>query len=204
MNKSLKTWIALFAAINLTGIGVALFVQANLGSDTITVFIDGLKNVLGMSLGESSRVYNVIALVIALLLSRKDIGWCTIVYAFAVGYSMDFYSELFSNLDIMKMNIEIRLIVVLLGQVSLSISYALLIIYRKGMNQMDAISYGIVHRCNLSYSVVRTIINVILLITGWMMGGVVGIGSFIAMATTGYSVDYILKIFNNKSEAVVY
>lgn len=202
-SSSLKTWIALFLSINLTGIGVALFVQANLGSDTITVFIDGFKNVLGMSLGASSRVYNLIALVIAILLSRKDIGWCTVVYAIFVGYSMDFYNALIVDLDIMHMNMIIRLFVVVLGQLSLGLSYALLIIYRKGMNQMDAISYGIVNRCNLSYSAVRTMLNIVLLLAGWLMGGVVGIGSIIAMATTGYLVDYILNIFNKKREAVI-
>lgn len=203
MNKSLKTWIALFIAINLTGIGVALFVQANLGSDTITVFIDGFKNILGVSLGGASRVYNLIALVIALLLSRKDIGWCTIIYALTVGYAMDFYNSLIGDWNIAQMGMIVRFITVLFGQLCFGVTYALLILHRKGMNQMDAISYGIVHRTNISYTIIRTGMDVILLISGWLMGGVVGIGSIIAMATTGYLVNFILNKFHRKEEAVI-
>lgn len=193
MKRFIQTCIALFFAINLTGIGVALFVQANLGSDTITVFIDGLKEVLHCTLGDASRIYNLIALIIALLLSRKDIGWCTIVYALTVGFAMDFYNALIIDMNIANMSMLIRLIVVMLGQLCFVITYTLLIKFRRGMNQMDAISYGIVNRTGISYKVIRTLMDVIFLASGWFMGGVVGIGSIIAMATTGLGIDLLLN-----------
>lgn len=200
MKRFIQTCIALFFAINLTGIGVALFVQANLGSDTITVFIDGLKEVLHCTLGDASRIYNLIALIIALLLSRKDIGWCTIVYALTVGFAMDFYNNLIIDMNIANMSMLIRLIVVMLGQLCFVITYALLIKFRRGMNQMDAISYGIVNRTGISYKAIRTLMDVILLASGWLMGGVVGVGSIIAMATTGVLVDQSVKIMNKFSK----
>lgn len=200
MKRFLQTCIALFFAINLTGIGVALFVQANLGSDTITVFIDGLKDVLNCTLGDASRIYNLIALIIALILSRKDIGWCTIVYALTVGFAMDFYNELIADMNIAEMTMLIRLLVVIVGQLCFVITYALLIKFREGMNQLDAISYGIVNRTGVSYKVIRTIMDVILLAAGWLMGGVVGIGSVIAMGTTGILVDQSVKIMDKISQ----
>lgn len=197
MKRFIQTCIALFFAINLTGIGVALFVHANLGSDTITVFIDGLKEVLHCTLGDASRIYNLIALIIALLLSRKDIGWCTIVYALTVGFAMDFYNTIIIDMNIANMSLLIRLIVVMLGQLCFVVTYALLIKFREGMNQMDAISYGIVNRTGTSYKMIRTLMDIILLVSGWLMGGVIGVGSIIAMATTGVLVDQSVKIMDN-------
>lgn len=202
MKRFIQTLIALFFAINLTGIGVALFVQANLGSDTITVFIDGLKNVLHCTLGDASRIYNLIALIIALLLSRKDIGWCTIVYALTVGFSMDYFNDLIVGINIAKMSMVIRLLAIVVGQLCFVITYALLIKFRNGMNQMDAISYGLVNQTGISYKVIRTIMDIILLLTGWFMGGVVGIGSILTMATTGILVDQAVHLMNYSKNTV--
>lgn len=202
MKRFIQTSIALFFAINLTGIGVALFVQANLGSDTITVFIDGLKNVLHCTLGDASRIYNFIALIIALLLSRKDIGWCTIVYALTVGFSMDYYNGLIAGINIANMSMMIRLLVIVVGQLCFVVTYALLIKFRNGMNQMDAISYGIVNRTKVAYTLIRTIMDIVLLVSGWLMGGVIGIGSILTMATTGVLVNQAVNIMNRVEETV--
>ncbi len=200
MKKILKTCLALLIAINLTGLGVALFVQANLGSDTITVFIDGLRKVMNITLGNASRLYNFTALIIALILSRKDIGWTTIIYALTVGYCMDFYNKLLAAQSFQDMSFLIRIFMVLLAQSCFVLTYAILIKYRKGMNQLDAISYGFSRLTNLSYTIIRTGLDVILLISGWMMGGVVGIGSIISMLSTGLLVDWVVgKVFCQKA-----
>jgi len=191
MRNKWKTLIALFIAIQLTGIGVTLFIQANLGSDTITVFIDGLAKTLNITLGFASRIYNIIALIIAIVLSRKDIGWCTIVYALCVGYAMDFYQTIitFENPSFLA-----GLVLVLLGQLCFVLTYTILILYREGMNQMDAIAYGIARKSTKSYTFVRTFIDVMLLVIGYLLGGVVGIGSLITMLSTGFLVDKCVRI----------
>lgn len=94
MKKTIQTILAITTSILLTGLGVALFVHANLGSDTLTVFVDGLHRVLNCSYGTASRIYNLIVLVIALIVSRKNIGWATIVYALSVGFTMDYFEKI--------------------------------------------------------------------------------------------------------------
>ncbi len=199
MKDFVRSLIVIIIAILLTGLGVVLFVQANLGSDTITVFVDGLHCALDVSLGTASRIYNIIVLIIALLLSRKDIGWMTIVYALSVGYSIDFFSHLFVHVHINEMSMLIRLLAIVAGQLCFVVTYALMIKVRKGMNQMDAISYGIVRRTNISYKVIRTLFDVLLLAGGWLMGGVVGIGSVFTMATTGIMVNECVKLLEHFS-----
>lgn len=199
MKKSIQTVLAIAAAVLLTGLGVALFVHANLGSDTITVFVDGLHRTLNVSYGTASRIYNIIMLIIALIVSFKNIGWATIVYALTVGFAMDFFEVLLAPLNIENMNILARLLVTCLGQVCFGLTYALLIIYRKGMNQVDAIAYAIVNKTNVPFKWIRTGADVVLLVIGWILGGVIGIGSVIAMSTTGILIDFFLKILETKT-----
>ena len=196
MNRFAKTCLALFATVNLTGIGVALFIHANLGSDTVTVFVDGLSRLLGCSLGSASRIYNSLMLIIALLVARKHIGWCSVVYALSVGFLIDFYSELLLPLNIMGSILPIKLLWVLAGQLCFGITYALLIQYRNGMSQVDAITYYLCEKLKVKFVKMRSAMDIILLGAGWLMGGIVGIGSVIAMATTGIFIDAVLKVMN--------
>lgn len=200
MKKKIQTILAIIISILLTGLGVALFVHANLGSDTLTVFVDGLHRVLNCSYGAASRIYNLIVLVIALIVSRKNIGWATIVYALSVGFTMDYFEKLLQPLQIQNADMITRLICVCLGQICFGITYALLIKYRRGMNQIDAISYAIVDKTGISFKWVRTGMNVLLLTSGWLLGGVVGVGSIIAMTTTGVLVDFILNVMSYKEK----
>lgn len=200
MKKKIQTILAIIISILLTGLGVALFVHANLGSDTLTVFVDGLHRVLDCSYGAASRIYNLIVLVIALIVSRKNIGWATIVYALSVGFTMDYFEKLLQPLQIQNADMITRLICVCLGQICFGITYALLIKYRRGMNQIDAISYAIVDKTGISFKWVRTGMDVLLLTSGWLLGGVVGVGSIIAMTTTGVLVDFILNVMSYKEK----
>lgn len=200
MKKKIQTILAIIISILLTGLGVALFVHANLGSDTLTVFVDGLHRVLNCSYGAASRIYNLIVLVIALIVSRKNIGWATIVYALSVGFTMDYFEKLLQPLQIQNADMITRLICVCLGQICFGITYALLIKYRRGMNQIDAISYAIVDKTGISFKWVRTGMDVLLLTSGWLLGGVVGVGSIIAMTTTGVLVDFILNVMSYKEK----
>lgn len=200
MKKKIQTILAIIISILLTGLGVALFVHANLGSDTLTVFVDGLHRVLNCSYGAASRIYNLIVLVIALIVSRKNIGWATIVYALSVGFTMDYFEKLLQPLQIQNADMITRLICVCLGQICFGITCALLIKYRRGMNQIDAISYAIVDKTGISFKWVRTGMDVLLLTSGWLLGGVVGVGSIIAMTTTGVLVDFILNVMSYKEK----
>lgn len=204
MGKSLTkdqliTGIAILTSILLTGLGITLFIHANLGSDTITVFVDGIHATFNVSYGSASRIYNIAVLIIALKVSRKNIGWATIIYALTVGYAMDYFEVLLFPLHIREASLWIRLLAIGIGQICFGITYALLIRYRKGMNQIDAISYAIVEKTKIPFKWIRTGMDVGLLLVGWLLGGVVGIGSVIAMTTTGILIDIFLKIMNRRN-----
>lgn len=191
--EDIKSYLMILVAVVLTGLGADLFVYAGLGSDTITVFIDGLHKTFNISLGTGSRIYNLIVIIIALICSRKNIGVGTILYCFTTGFAMDFFSLLLVPLNLDNTSIILRLLCVILGQLLLCLAYAILIKYRKGMGPLDAVSYAIVDKTKIPFKYIRTIADIILLVVGYLLGGVVGIGSIIAMFTTGYCTDFILK-----------
>ena len=64
------------------------------------------------------------------------------------------------------------------------------------MDQLDAIAYGLNRCLHIAYPIIRTLIDIILLICGFLIGGVVGIGSIIAMSTTGIGINTCLNFMD--------
>ena len=82
--------LAVRIIVNLIGIiitayGAEAFVLANLGSDPVTAFVQGLGNVLGMPFGNAMNVFNIVFFVIILIVYRKGIGIGTVLYTFLLG-----------------------------------------------------------------------------------------------------------------------
>lgn len=199
-NRLFHSVIAVMIAVILTGFGATLFVNANLGSDTITVFMDGVRRFLSISLGSASYLYNITALILALILSRKNIGWTTIIYALTTGYFMDVFNLWIEPLHLYETNLTVRFLIACLGQGCIVVSFSLLIVFGKGMDQLDAIAYGLTKRIHFSYAFIRTLLDICLLVTGFCMGGVIGVGSLLAMSTTGYTVDWLVKRLNTLNQ----
>lgn len=199
--KSLtKTLGVLFVSVNLAGLGVALFILSNIGSDTVTVFVDGLSRVLGISLGNSSLLFNASVVVLGYLSSRKDVGFTSVVFSLSMGFAIDFYLGILGPLNIGTLNILSHVILVLLAQLCFGITYALLIKFGSGMNPLDAIAYGISRKLNTTYRVSRTGMDVVLISLGFIMGGVVGLGSIISVLSTGTLVSLFVKLFTSTNK----
>lgn len=190
----LSALLALIVAVNLCGLGVGLFVQANLGSDTLTVIQEGMSKTFHISLGNASRLFNIFFLSISLIIARKYIGWCTIVYGLVVGSFIDLYNGFLIPFHIASMSLWIRVLCIIIGQLLLIVTYSLLIKYRSGMNQLDAVCYGLERYLPFTFKHIRTFFDILFIVVGYFMGGVVGVGSLFAMITTGYGIDICLKI----------
>ena len=63
-----------FLATLLMGTAISLFLACNLGSDPITVFLDGFHKKTGVSVGVTDQFLNLILLVIGFVFNRKAIG----------------------------------------------------------------------------------------------------------------------------------
>lgn len=196
------TLFAVFVSVVLTGIGVDIFVECGLGSDTLTVLLQGMHESFHMSLGTASRVSNIILLLIALLLSRREIGFTTVVFTLTVGYAIDFVYPLIQLLAIPMYPFIEKIVMIFAAQLCFAFAYAILIKYRKGMHCVDAIIYFFVNKFHVPYIAGRTAMDIIFAVSGWLLGGIVGIGTVIACCTTGFMVDRCLKLLKYKKQFV--
>jgi len=194
MKRFLNILPALLLSAVMLGISVDFYMFAGLGSDSITVFEDGIHAVFGVSMGAASYIYTLACLAVAALIARKYIGWTSIMFSALCGPSIDLFSRLLSpylaNAEFMPLRVALLCCAILLT----ACSCAILIRCRSGMNLLDAIVNGVSDKLGVSYRVTRTAADALLFITGCLMGGTYGIGSIPAVLLTGTAIDLFVKL----------
>ena len=170
--------------------GVALFLRMNIGSDPFKVFTQGLANTLnnlGMNVttGTANRIILVVLFSIILLLNKNHIKIGTIICVIGVGPIIDLGVRVVSVLPVESYSYLLKMFLIALGCFIIAIGFSILSATKVGVAPNDIIPFIIKERINCEYRWIRICMDAFLLIGGFMLGGTVGVGTIIAMATTG-------------------
>ena len=181
---SIKKIILALIGGSLIGIGAGTILYANIGGDAITVFQDGIHVLLKISYGQASRIYNVVFVLLALVFARKYSGAGTVVSALMIGFLIDIIYSLWSSI-VVDAGFVVSLLVFLIGLVIYALGIAVLIRCDAGMNCLDALLYRLMDVTNFKYSYLRIAADIILTLSGCLMGGVFGLGTVLSVLLTG-------------------
>ncbi|ASR47558.1 membrane protein [Paenibacillus kribbensis] len=187
-------FMILVVAMVLTALAVNLFIECNIGSDTLTVLLDGLHKSTGMSVGLTSFFVNMVLLAAGLLLNRKSIGFSSMIYSFFVGPFINWIHPFIAHMELSDLSLFIKIVIVILANFCYSITYVLLMKFGNGMYAIDAVLRYTESKFGLRYDIGRIGVDAIFLSTGFFFGGIVGIGTVIAFALTGPGTLLLEKI----------
>lgn len=184
-----KKLLSLLSAACFIGCSVALYVYAGLGGDSITVFEEGIHTAFSVSLGMSSYIYAAVTFTLALLIGRKHLSIISIFYSLICGPSIDLFCGLLSPLQALSDSMIVRIIMLCFAILFTAISCSILIVSDFGMNTLDATVVSLSEKTKTKYSTVRTITDGLLMLSGYLMGGTVGLGTIPAVLLTGTVID---------------
>lgn len=175
MNHDLTRRTArLFLGFAVLGFAVALNVRSELGLGPLFVVFDGLHEHLGITIGMASMLTNG-ALFIAALAMRERPGLGTLGQVFLVGPLIDLALLLTPEVHAPAA----RAAYLLLSLLVLTFGAALYLSANLGAGPYDAVMWGLYHRIHLPLSVIRVSMEITALVTGWLLGGTVGIGTVV-------------------------
>ena len=183
LSETIKKLLLFLLGMSIIQFGVALFLRMNIGSDPFTVFTQGLANTLnnlGMNVttGTANRIILVVLFSIILLLNKNHIKIGTIICVIGVGPIIDLGVRVVSVLPVESYSYLLKMFLIALG-------FSILSATKVGVAPNDIIPFIIKERINCEYRWIRICMDAFLLIGGFMLGGTVGVGTIIAMATTG-------------------
>ena len=190
LSEIIKKLLLFLMGMSIIQFGVALFLRMNIGSDPFTVFTQGLANTLnnlGMNVttGTANRIILVVLFSIILLLNKNHIKIGTIICVIGVGPIIDLGVRVVSVLPVESYSYLLKMFLIALVCFIIAIGFSILSATKVGVAPNDIIPFIIKERINCEYRWIRICMDAFLLIGGFMLGGTVGVGTIIAMATTG-------------------
>ncbi|MEJ7799579.1 MAG: hypothetical protein WKF60_03615 [Ilumatobacter sp.] len=185
----------LMCGLALYGLSLTLLLRADLGLDPWDVFHQGLADAIGLSLGTVIVLtsFAVLALWIPL---RERPGFGTIANALLVGLGVELFSAAIPEIDATGL----RWILLALGIVVNGVATGMYIGAGMGPGPRDGLMTGIARRRG-SIRVVRTSIELAVLLTGIALGGTFGIGTLLYAVTIGPLAQVFLPFFAARATA---
>lgn len=189
---SIRLLIWFFASL-LSEFGIGCYYACGLGTDPVSVFVDGVHNICGLSYGNISTICNIILLILIIIFERRYLGIGTIISTFISGPLIDVFETLMrTNFPVDSTSIGIRFVIVLIGLITTSVGYALTIACDMGIGAFQFIPLFIEDKTPIKLNVAQTISDTIFFAIGVILGGVTGIGTVLGVLCTGFIMGYVL------------
>jgi uncharacterized membrane protein YczE len=164
---------ALYVGLVLYGAATSLMIASNLGLDPWDVFHQGVSRLTGLSFGNVVIVVGVIVLLLWIPLRQRP-GVGTVSNAILIGLTVNAVSAVLP----VPTSLPVRWVYAAGGVFACGIATGLYIGARLGPGPRDGLMTGLVTRFAgrrwASIRLVRTVIEVSVLVAGYLLGGTVG------------------------------
>ena len=181
----------------LFGLGEALLITANIGVSPWFVLHQGLSIKTGYTIGVTTFIVSIVVLFFWLPLKQKP-GIGTILNAILISVVIDISLLILPY----PKQFLFQFIQVLISLIIIGIGSGFYLAANLGPGPRDGLMTGINKQTNLSFTLIRTLLEVSVVIIGFYFGGIVGIGTIIYAIGIGYSVSFGLfvvgKFYNKK------
>ena len=174
----------------LYGVTLAMIIRSTLGNASWDVLHQGLAQRLPISIGTAVIVMSLVVLLFWIPLREKP-GLGTIANSFVVGLVADATLRVLVTPDA----IGLRVALLVGGVILNALATALYVGAQLGPGPRDGLMTGLHRRTGLPVGVVRTGLEVTVVALGWLLGGVVGIGTVLYTLAIGPLVQLLLPLF---------
>src|SRR6476469_6002784 len=187
----------LLVGLVLFGISMALLLRADLGLEPWGVLQYGLIQHIPMSYGAMSIVVSFVVLLLWIPL-RPWPGLGTVLNAVVIGVAIDATLAVVPAIE----GLGWRIAVMLLAIGGNGVAGAMYIGSQLGPGPRDGLMTGLARRTGRSIRLVRTCIEVTVLLAGWALGGTVGIGTLAYALAIGPLAQVFLAVFDTERDWV--
>lgn len=182
--------VQLYAGLALYGVSSALLVRGGLGLEPWGVLHQGLADRTGLSIGTVSIVVGALVLLVWIPIRQKP-GLGTVSNVFVIGLAMDGTLALVPVTDGLPAGIALMV----LGIVLNGAATGLYIAARFGPGPRDGLMTGLHRLTGRSIRLVRTAIEIVVVATGFLLGGSFGVGTILYALAIGPLAQFFLRFF---------
>ena len=190
----LVTLLYLCFGLILFGFGEGLLIVSGVGASPWNVLHQGIAVSLGLSVGTIAFLVSFLVFFFLFFLDQK-IGMGTIINFVIIAIMIDVTIYFFDKPN----EFFLQLAMVIVGLLIIGFGTAMYLIANLGAGPRDGLMTGLQKKTNAPIALVRTSIEIIVVLVGWSLGGIVGIGTLIFALGIGPSLSVSLYLFILKS-----
>lgn len=185
-----KALSRLIVGLYLVGLGLAIMIHTGLGVPPWDVLTQGLQHQTGWSFAISASCISALVLLLWIPIRQKP-GIGTLVNAFSIGPFADLNKPLVPQMP----NLTAQLIWLVVGLLICSVGLGLYISANLGGGPRDGLVVGLTRTSGWPFWIVRSLVEGLVLVSGWLLGGTVGLGTVLFALGIGYLLQISMKIF---------
>jgi uncharacterized protein len=183
--------VSLVAGQWLFGTGEAMLVAAHLGNSPWTVFAQGTAMRTHLSIGLMTNIIGALVLLLWIPLRQRP-GLGTIANVLLVGTALDVTLRWLPDVHALPLRIALcvgGILVVALGS-------GIYLTTGLGPGPRDGLMTGLARVLHWPLGVARAVVEATVLIAGWLLGGVAGIGTLLFAAFIGPCVHLAVRLIS--------
>ncbi len=190
----LKRLLQLYVGLTLYGISCAMYMHTGLGADPWDVFHLGVAQTLSMNVGTVMIVTGALVLLLWIPLRQRP-GLGTISNVVVLGLTAAAALAIMPPLSSLTARCLMLAAAILLN----AIATVMYICAGFGPGPRDGLMTGLHRRTGWSLRLIRTAIEVTVLLTGWALGGNFGPGTIIYALAIGPMIQFFLPWFRQSN-----
>jgi uncharacterized membrane protein YczE len=195
------TWlkaVICFAGLSVLAYGLAVCVSTPWGTQPWDVLHLGITLHTGLTLGRVSQLMGGLVVLITLLLRGKGITLVTLINILYIGFLLD---KLLPYVPYVK-GIA-GLLYLEFGVIITSLGTAMYLAPNWGAGPRDSLMLALGQRLHVPIGPIRIVIDISVVLMGWLLGGPVGLGTLLAAITTGPWTQFFLRIITTMQQRLV-
>ena len=202
MIKKWKEILMVIVGSMMMGASIDLFVQADFGLDPLSLFQAGLGRVLHLSLGTTSQVLMISIIILLFFIDRKRIGIGSILNRVLVGAFIKWFSPVICTGGGTAAG---RFLCLLAGLILMGVGIGTYVAAGLGEAGMDAMMMYLSGKLKKNVNVTRITIDILLSITGFLLGGKLGGATVVSMLVNGYMIQFTIELIGRfrRNKAVI-
>lgn len=191
-NKVVRYLGVLFGLV-FVSIGASFFITANIGSEAITVFMQGIMLQTNSNYALAIIIANLVPVIVLFIIKRNDLLSFGSFAVILIGPLIDLW--LASGLFIQPTILLMQLMFLLIGILASGLGLAVYIHANVGMSPFEALVVAISQKFkNVRFFLIKIVFDSLFLVIGFVLGGVVGIGTVISVLAFGPVINAYLVI----------
>ena len=182
----------LFIGLSIMTVGASTLMISAIGADSVLVFSDGIATIFGIKCGTAILYLNAFLLVIVLFVNKKRIHIGTIVVTLIIGPMINLVMS--AGFIPEPTGLGMSIMMTLFACFVTSFGIAIYMFANVGLAPFEAVIVSIQEKINLRFSYVKMGCDALLFLLGWMMGGIIGVGSIMALLIFGPAIDLTFNL----------